>query len=214
MLETSANSQQPRNKKVLHFVRHAEGHHNVAASPYPRGSEGYLAALSEFQWFDARLSAQGESQCAELREAARGLDYDLVLVSPLTRTLQTATLAFARSDGGGEDGGGDATMQASSGGKGKTSKNQDVPWVAYEPIRERFGRNPCDNRRTLKELGAEFQHVDFSLVATDADPNPCSPDDCGQVGEESKMEKVERGEEGARRGEGKERETGGPDREG
>ena len=160
-------------EKVLHFVRHAEGHHNVAASPYTRGSEGYLRALAEFQWYDSRLSAKGESQCAALREAVRGLDYDLILVSPLTRTLQTATLAFARE--------GAERNHTSTAGDNRKLDEQNVPWLAHEAIRERFGRNPCDNRRNVAELSAEFKHVDFSLVATDVDPNPCSPDDCGQV---------------------------------
>ena len=168
--------QQYAHQKVLHFVRHAEGHHNVAAGPYERGSEGYLQALSEFQWFDARLSPKGETQCAELREATRGLEHDLIVISPLTRTLQTATLAFANSSSAKAEG--DGAAGADGGG---VRGQKGVAWVAYEPIRERFGRNPCDNRRSIAELSAEFPHVDFSLVATDHDPNPCSPEFCGQV---------------------------------
>ena len=130
------------------------GHHNVAAAGFERGSAGYIAALSDFQFHDARLSQDGEAQCAALQTSSGALDFDVVLVSPLTRTLQTATLGLGLQRG--------------------------VPFVALEPLRERFGRNPCDNRRSLSELQAEFPHVNFSLMESSNDPHPCSAHDCGE----------------------------------
>jgi hypothetical protein len=133
--------------KLVHFVRHAEGHHNVAASNYERGSHEYLLTLTDYQWYDAELSPKGLEQCEQLERDAQHLDYDIVLVSPLTRALQTATLGLRFE--------------------------RNVPFVALEDLRERYGRNPCDNRRPVSELQPKFRSVDFSLVA-DTDKNRCT----------------------------------------
>jgi hypothetical protein len=133
-------------EKIIHFVRHAEGHHNVAASPYERSSEGYIQALKNFKWYDARLSSKGEEQCRQLATESGGLEYQIILVSPLTRALQTATLGFPPR-----------TQQRLGSGGGRTNVGSgddgaQLPVWAYEPLRERFGRNPCDHRRNVTEL--------------------------------------------------------------
>ena len=84
--------------KAIALVRHAEGIHNERAE---NDRENYFAgpAYTKAYW-DARLTSKGEAQCAAL---AAQLDarwhkdefaFDLVVVSPLMRTLQTATLSF------------------------------------------------------------------------------------------------------------------------
>ena len=70
--------------KLLHFVRHAEGHHNV-----------HRHLLKTMKCHDAKLTERGEEQCMELRRgAAMHVRPEVVGTSPLTRTVQTASLAF------------------------------------------------------------------------------------------------------------------------
>lgn len=102
------------------------------------------AAYKKESLKDARLDQTGRQQAttlgARIREAR--MVVDVVLTSPLTRTLETASLMF--SDGG-------------------------VPMVAVELCREAHGGHPCDQRRSITEIAAEFPHVDFTGVDTDLD---------------------------------------------
>ena len=64
-------------RQVL-LVRHAEAEHNVSAS--------YA--------FDPPLTEQGRAQCAAAAQSSSSWSPDVVLVSPLRRTLQTACALF------------------------------------------------------------------------------------------------------------------------
>ena len=70
------------NQKLVHLVRHAQGFHNVSDLKI------------HLRPHDARLTPAGEEQCAALCAATAALRPALVVSSPLTRTLQTATLCF------------------------------------------------------------------------------------------------------------------------
>ena len=70
--------------KVVHFIRHAQGTHNLAVS-----QEGELA-YSSWNYRDARLTPQGVAQSAEAVRITDAMTFDTVLISPLSRTLQTA----------------------------------------------------------------------------------------------------------------------------
>ncbi|KAG0448793.1 hypothetical protein HPP92_027667 [Vanilla planifolia] len=76
-----------RQCKILHLVRHAQGIHNVAAE------KDHSAYLSE-KYFDAHLTSLGWNQVDNLRRhvISSGLakKIDLVITSPLLRTMQTA----------------------------------------------------------------------------------------------------------------------------
>lgn len=130
--------------KEVHFIRHGQGHHNVAQEQ-PGGGWNQAAALDP-KYTDARLTELGLTQCSTLRMSCEEdlLDADLVVVSPLTRTLETAT----------------ATLPSLVG---------RVPWVAYEGVREHFGKHPCDRRSNTSLVAKEFAHVDFSLVSDEVD---------------------------------------------
>ncbi len=120
--------------KVLHVVRHAEGFHNVDRRPiYERP-------------IDARLTPDGEAQCAALAAATAALRPQLVVSSPLTRTLQTASLAF-----------------------GAQREAVGAPLLALEAVRETVNYG-CDARRPLREIRPEFPHVDFAHCPSDEDP--------------------------------------------
>jgi broad specificity phosphatase PhoE len=83
--------------------------------------------------FDARLSPLGIEQVASAREAASALRVDLVVVSPLTRAIETALGLF---------------------------DNAQTPIVVTDLIRERLHCS-CDVGRSPKELGAEFPKLSF-----------------------------------------------------
>ena len=122
-------------KRVL-LARHGEGHHNVAGQ---RDVKNYR--LWEYQ--DARLTERGRRQAAalggHLERSGLVSEVDLVVVTPLSRSIETATTAMG-------------------------TRGPSVPFVCHEGPREILGPNPCDKRRSLSELRADFPHVDFALV--------------------------------------------------
>jgi broad specificity phosphatase PhoE len=141
--------------KVVHFVRHAQGTHNV--------SEEYNAVEN----IDARLTEQGKKECRSLAERIRQAAQEsatsssstttanlcdlhesaqLVVTSPLTRCIQTSLISFP--------------MLA----------ERNVPFVAHSGVRETVNFN-CDRRRNIQEIAKDFGNgvVDFTHVPTDHD---------------------------------------------
>lgn len=130
--------------KIVHFVRHAEGVHNVAHETDP------ISGLKLKENEDAWLTNKGLNQCIALRDkmidSGTTKDVDLLVVSPMRRTLQTAIHSFPHLMG-------------------------RVPWLAHESLRERFNpTNPCDQRRSTAELKKYFPSVDFSSIVDPFDP--------------------------------------------
>ena len=133
--------QKKSTKKIVHFIRHAEGLHNIA------GEKEY-SAYERQEFYDCALSEHGEHQCALQRERCQTLlkNAQLVITSPLQRTLQTASLVLPFLEG-------------------------NVPWLALDSIRETTGLHPCDKRRPRSEkmTQPEFKHIDFSFIENDYD---------------------------------------------
>lgn len=127
--------------KIVHFVRHAEGHHNVAGKIDPLF--GYRREDLE----DATLTELGIEQCKNFRESNTKsfAQAQLLVVSPLRRTMQTATHCFPHL-------------------------KEEIPWVAVECLREMTGLHPCDRRLSITEHKKHFNHIDFSEIQEDADP--------------------------------------------
>lgn len=127
--------------KIIHFVRHAEGHHNVAGKIDPLF--GYRREDLE----DSTLTDLGVEQCKNFREANKKsfANAQLLVVSPLRRTMQTATHCFPQLKG-------------------------SIPWVAVECLREMTGLHPCDRRLSITEHKKNFDHIDFSEIEEDTDP--------------------------------------------
>ncbi|KAA0152923.1 hypothetical protein FNF27_00100 [Cafeteria roenbergensis] len=123
--------------KQLYLIRHGQGHHNTAARDRGR------AAYKDPTLLDARLDHVGKEQANALGDHIRmhRIPIQLVVVSPLRRTLETATQAFGTS----------------------------VPMVAVELVREAHGAHPCDKRSPVSEIRKDFPHVDFSFISTDED---------------------------------------------
>ena len=115
-------------------MRHAEALHNEAFKKRGR------AAYEDPCFLDPELTALGVQQCRALKPQAARVQgsLDLLVVSPLRRTLETAVHTFDKLEG--------------------------TPWVAHELVRERIGRNTCDRRRVLSIIKAEHPAVNFSQV--------------------------------------------------
>jgi len=143
--------------KFVHFFRHAEAESNAAAHRYPRGSAEYSAAYEDPRYFDSILSAKGERQCETAKKtyaSPTSMSYDLVICSPLRRTLETGA---------------------------RILENRDVPWVAHELAREHshgFAR-PCDSRYERQEQAAKYSFVNFDNVPDGEDTfvKMCETDD-------------------------------------
>ena len=125
-------------KNIL-CIRHGRAVHNVLCDEI--GEEAYFLKES----YDAPLVEEGILQAKELGNNSKQLkNIDIVFVSPLTRTLQTAENIFG--------------------------KNQIVRIVALDKMKEfPQGIEICNKRRNRIELKEKFKKVDFSLLDSDSD---------------------------------------------
>ena len=125
--------------KIVHLIRHAEGTHNL-------NEEQSKLPLH----FDAKLTEKGVNQCNELAKRTKDLNVEAIVVSPLTRTLDTAILSFPHLYG-----------------DGKTKKSS-VPFIAHEEWRETVNFL-CDARRPTSVLQQQYPHVCFNNLVHDQD---------------------------------------------
>ena len=156
-----------RNIKMIHFIRHGQGYHNLLAD---------LATQSGVTWkqfestnntndpslpnnnpymhpnvLDAPLTELGRKQAQYLHYEMiqNSTPVDCVFVSPHCRTLQTGLIAFRHS----------------------TNPITTVPLIAHELLREESGVHVCDQRRTISWQTVEFPQYDFEAYCTsDIDP--------------------------------------------
>jgi len=144
----------PVNKcKLLSLVRHAQGFHNEAKANATRDNthDPPHAVLFENTtgklYWDADLTKKGRKQCNDQRlnllvsESAFS-EPEVVLVSPMRRTLHTATLIYGRGS---------------------------RPFIATEWAREKIDAYVCEGRSSLSKLRKRYSHVDFSAVKTEED---------------------------------------------
>lgn len=168
-----------RTKKV-HFIRHAEGYHNVATNE--TGSNHCLlrgdAPASEHPLYDSRLTVEGIRQSQKLRDILSRRPsggrtftaFDLVVVSPLTRTCETVQHIFGRARTPGTP----AFLDPGRAPEGTPEEAAGIhvpaPRVLVrEECRERWGHYVCDGRRPIREISAEFPDFDFSEMRHDED---------------------------------------------
>lgn len=125
------------------FIRHAQSAFNAAVEEIKQATAGLdqSALMTRFSSLredpslrDAPLSAEGHRQVAAAAAEAATLDVDLVLVSPLTRAVQTALGLFGTTG---------TPIEAS-------------------PLHAERLFSICDVGRTPAELAAEFPGVGFS----------------------------------------------------
>ena len=168
-----------RTKKV-HFIRHAEGYHNVATSE--TGDNNCLlrgdAPAIDHPLYDSRLTPLGIHQAESLKKILANRPsggrtftaFDLVVVSPLTRTCETARHIFGRARVPG-------TPPFLDPGEAPTGTPEHAAGIRVpaprilvrEECRERWGHYVCDGRRPIAEIAAEFPDFDFSEVRHNED---------------------------------------------
>ncbi|KAM1151645.1 hypothetical protein ACFX19_034947 [Malus domestica] len=148
--------------KTLHLVRHGQGIHNV------EGAKNYKAYMKP-EYFDARLTPLGWQQVDNLRkhvhECGLSKRIELVVTSPLLRTLQTAVGVFG-GEGYKDRMDVQPLMVANAGNSERPSiSNLNCPpIIAVELCREHLGVHPCDNRRNI----SDYQFL-FPAIETDED---------------------------------------------
>ncbi|KAK8696987.1 hypothetical protein V6N13_113153 [Hibiscus sabdariffa] len=107
------------NQKLIHLVRHAQGLHNLEAEMNRTSIEFTDAALSTLGWQQVRQQRENVSATGMLQ------GIEVVITSPLLRTLQTSVGLFGREEH--EDHCGN-----------KTSTLNHPPIIATELCRERM----------------------------------------------------------------------------
>ena len=117
--------------KILYCIRHGTALHNVLF--WEIGETVYR------KYRDTPLVAKGRNEAIELGNTWNNIDkVELVIVSPLLRTLQTATNIFCK---------------------------KDVPMIALDCIMEfPQGLDMCNYRKTIIEYKPCYPNVDFSLI--------------------------------------------------
>lgn len=138
----------------VHFIRHGEGHHNVAqrewrdrpdwdgtSEPYTLDSDG------DWKFIDALLTEKGMGQARDLHSRTEALRPELLVTSPMRRALQTGLLAFEPH-----------------------VSNDGLKVLAHELCHERAGKHTCDKRLPKADLASLFPAVDFEILDSEEDP--------------------------------------------
>lgn len=121
--------------KTIHFIRHAEGTHNEVNQAFGNDTPVTVGTPNAWDYMDARLTNKGIGQCIKVRDELLGdatKKPELIVVSPFTRTLQTAHIIFC--------------------GRG-------VPFLVHHLCRERWGKYTCDKRRPKTEIVEDMRPV-------------------------------------------------------
>jgi broad specificity phosphatase PhoE len=118
--------------KTIHFIRHAEGYHNEVNRQYGDDTPVTYTTPNAWHYQDAKLTKTGIEQCVHVRKTMiHGMIHpELIVVSPFTRTLQTAHIMFSC---------------------------HRVPFLVHDLCGERRGKFTCDKRRTKTEIMNEIQ---------------------------------------------------------
>ena len=144
-----------KNVKVVHFVRHGQGFHNLMADlAHAAGKKWTQFTQSPENPYimpeilDAPLTQKGRDQARVLQSRLNDMSShpELVMISPACRTLQTATIAFQ-----------------------PLLANKDIPFIAHEMMREESGVHVCDQRRPKSQQASEFPMVNFDLIESEED---------------------------------------------
>ena len=123
-------------KKVLYCIRHGTALHNVLF--WEQGEDVYK------KYRDTPLVKKGVDEAKVLGETWEDIDkIELVIVSPLLRTLQTADNIFSK---------------------------KDVPMIALDCVMEYSqGLDLCNKRKSIIEYKPCYPKVDFSHIKDDVE---------------------------------------------
>ena len=122
----------------LYCIRHGESTHNVLYKQIG------MKAFFDINHYDTNLTDLGMKQSINLGNTwAEKNDIDLVIVSSLTRTLQTCNNIF---------------------------KGYDCKIIALDYVKEYpQGKHTCNKRTSKTELMKEYPNIDFSYLESDED---------------------------------------------
>lgn len=143
----------PANAKIVHFVRHGQGFHNLMADLAKARGDTWKQDTKDPnnpyimpEIADAPLTHKGRQQAMLNQPKVKALSPQpqLVVLSPNCRALQTGLIVFE-------------------------SLIDKVPFLAHEMVREECGIHVCDQRRPTSHQAREFPQVDFSLLADEND---------------------------------------------
>lgn len=122
-----------KNKKIIYWIRHGESLSNISDSNH--------------DIIDPELTFTGKSQCDELKKKIKSDNIDskidLIIVSPLTRTLETCSNVF-------------------------DDLVNKIKFICLEEIREHIDK-PCHMRKKKNLLVNKYKHIDFSNLTHDDD---------------------------------------------
>jgi broad specificity phosphatase PhoE len=106
--------------------------HTISEANNAYGNDTPCIHTSPGSWRyqDARLTRKGIKQCLKARGETMGggaehISPELIVVSPFTRTLQTAHIIFS---------------------------GRNIPFLVHDTARERWGKYTCDKRRSKSEI--------------------------------------------------------------
>jgi len=118
--------------KILHLVRHGHSLHNELF--HKIGVQAFRTAAT----IDSPLTQEGHLQSIELGQSwEMKKEIELVLVSPLTRTLETCMNIFG---------------------------DTEIPIISHEFLREYpIGEDTCNKRSSLTLLKNRFPNIEFQL---------------------------------------------------
>ena len=108
----------------IYFIRHGEGYHNLKKN-----------GQSQHHLLYPTLTAKGISQCVNTCNNLKHVHFDLVIVSPLIRTIQTFDYVFFE----------------------RNYQNA----VSIDLFREII-HSPCDYRQDIKKIKSNHSHLRFS----------------------------------------------------
>ena len=120
-------------QKEIYFVRHGKGVHNALAELYRKQGKDVEQAYTQP---DGNLTPEGREACTYVCMP----DVDLVIVSPITRAIQTAQIVF---------------------------RDRNVPMIAMEEPRENPYKYSINRRAKRSELEKEYPHINFSALTED-----------------------------------------------
>lgn len=113
------------------FVRHGEGYHNLNDSSSKNKHNPNWDILYP------GLTSVGKKQAMNLYEKFMNENIDLVLVSPLKRTLETY--------------------------EGMFKERSNIPVISLDIIRECV-KNRCDYRESISKISTNYSNVDFTSI--------------------------------------------------
>lgn len=124
--------------KNIYCIRHGTALHNILYKKYG------TSIFSNSEYKDTLLTPEGHNQSIQLGNTWDKInDIELIIVSPLKRTLQTAHNIF---------------------------KNKNIPMIALDYCREfPLGLHTCNKRSSKEELEILYPNVDFSSLKTNYD---------------------------------------------